>query len=128
MWYVVHLLFAPAVSEAGKPVLCETSQVLIEAANAFAACDRGEAWGREHQKESTMRLVGVEHVHVLDQAPGDGVEVGGMFIDIDDPWGRRNELIPPRDQLSAVKWERDVPISDFATPEQMARLHRIFDA
>src|SRR5215218_9627725 len=117
MWYVVHLMFAGPPDAEGKSVLCETSQVLIEAESALAACDRGEAWGREHEKQSGMRLLGIEYLHKMDEAPGDGVEVGGMYTEIDDPWGRRDELIPPRDKLIGVQWESDVPIGEWATPE-----------
>jgi hypothetical protein len=127
MWYVVHLLFAGEPQAEGKPVLCESCQVLFDAPTALAACDRGEAWGREYERGSPMKLLGIEWVHRLDEAPGDGVEVGGRFMDVDDPWGRRDELIPPREELKAVLWETDTPIGEMMSDEQIERLHRYFE-
>jgi len=128
VWYVVHLLFAGEPEGEDKRALCESCQVLFQAESALAACDRGEAWAREHERESQSKLLGIEWVHRLDQAPADGVEVGGRFQDIDDPWGRRDQLIPPREELKAVLWETDTPIGEMMSDEQLERLSRYLDA
>jgi len=128
MWYVVHLLFAQDPEDGSCTVLCETSQVLFDAASAEAAYARGESWAREHEQDSDFRFVGIEHIQSIVEELGDGCEVGGRFFEDDDVWQRQSELIPTMDEIPAIMFERnkDRPIGELMTDEQKRLAQRLF--
>lgn len=125
MWYVVHLLFA---QEGSHTVVCETSQRIFQAVDANAAYERGELWAREYEQESNFLFVGIEHIKRIDEELGDGCEVGGCFSEEENVWQRRSELIPPKQDLSAIMWERDMdtPVADIMTDNQKRLMRQIF--
>jgi hypothetical protein len=127
MWYVVHLLFAQDADPGSRNSICETCQVLFEAAEAEAAYAKGQQWAAEHARDSRFRLVGIEHIKSLDEEPGDGCEVGGSFFEKEDVWQRVSELIPSKDELSIIKWERNpnTPIGELMTDPQKEALKEL---
>ena len=127
-WYVVDLLFARVPEQPGSTMFCESSSVLFEAANGDSAYDRALQWADHHTAHSDFAFVGVRHIHSLDQSPGDGVEVGGRFFEDVDPWGRRDELIPPRHEIPIIVFEANTttPVGDLLDEDSEAKIQRFF--
>ena len=127
-WYVADLLFAQATEETCATVLCESSQVLLEALNADHAYVKAMEWARRHEEDSSMKLVGVRHLHSLTEPPGDGCEVGGGFFEEPGIWERRDELIPPKDEIPVLVLERNpnTPVGELIDDETKAKLHKLF--
>ncbi len=132
MWYVVHMLFAQKSAPNSETFACETSQVLFKAPPKYRRSQpyaRGEEWARQHERDNCFLFVGIEHIKRLDGEPGDSCEVGGSFSEQPDVWLRRSELIPAKEDLSAIKLERnlDTPIGDLMSEEQKRLLRRIME-
>lgn len=126
-WYIVDLLFAQPSDDSTQPVVCESCQVLFEAATAEAAYDKALDWARQHIEDSAFRLVGVRHVHSLDSAPCDGCEVGGRFFEEAGVWQRVAEFVPAKEDIPIIKMEHnpDTPVGELVANETMAMLRKI---
>lgn len=127
-WYVVYLLFAQPENINEANVMCETCQILFSAHSALAAYDKGVSWATEYIEEGEFQFVGVEHIQSLNEAPADGVEVGGSFYESEDVWQRKSELIPEKNAIPAIMWEQnsDVPVGELMTEKQIRVVKRIF--
>jgi len=126
-WYIVELLFAERPANGDDTVLSETCSVLFHADSAMAAYDRGLDWADEHVRDSRLCLVGVIHIHSLNEAPGDGVEIAGSFSERKSPWDRLEEIVPPREQIPVVLLEAnlDRPIGDLVDDDTLAAMRRV---
>jgi hypothetical protein len=110
VWYLATVLFAQPPRPTAHPVLCETSQVLVEADSAGAAYDKAWAWGqRRREQVSGFDLVGIQQLKRMlrDGPPQDGDEIDGRVYEADEVWSRVDELIPPREKLAAVFLEQN---------------------
>jgi hypothetical protein len=132
MWYVAELLFARPKQEDEANVACESSLVLLEAPTALEAYEKALRWAEEHENGEgrvfNFKFVGVQHLHSLDEEqPGDGSEIGGGFFESEDVWERRDELIPPRDEIPVIRFEAhpDSPIQDLLSEEHQTRIRRV---
>ncbi len=129
MWYVAGMIFAQPPKAGQEKFVCESSDVLFEAANADAAYEKALAWAGDHEKRSIwgLRFVGVYYLRSLDKArPGDGTELGGRLYDEEKVWARRDELIPPKHQLKAIVWERsNRPLKELLDDDQLRRLRTL---
>lgn len=129
-WYVVYLLFAQKPKKGKRAVKCKSCQVLIEAPSALVAYDKGIVWAQSHVEDSNFHLLGIEHIHSLDdEQPGDGTEIGGSFFNKKDVWKRKDKLIPEKSKIRAIVWEQnmDVPISELMTEKQKQNIREIFE-
>ena len=127
-WYVVDLLFARTPERPSSTVFCESCLVLFEAPGALNAYDRALEWAARHTEGTDFKLVGITHIHSLNEPPGDGIEVGGRFFEDQDPWGRRNELIPPLEEIPVVLFEANpnTPIGKLLDEDTNAKVRRFF--
>jgi hypothetical protein len=127
MWYVVDLLFAQEQRPDRSTVTCEMCNVLFDAPSALDACRKAIPWAEDHSQDTLFSLVGIQNVRSLDEAPGDGVEIGGSFFDEADPWGRKDELIPDLSKMGTIMFESnpDKPIGEMMTEETKKRLRDI---
>ena len=102
-------------------------QVLFEAPSASDAYDKGSAWAAQHAAGNTFQFVGIEHINELLDAPGDGIEVDGEFVEISNVWQRRDELTPAKADLRAIMLERNAekPVGELKTEEQKRKAKRI---
>lgn len=127
-WYLAQLLFAEPTEDLQASVLCESSYVLFRAETATLAYDKAMEWGHRHEDESAFAFLGVRHMNSLDEPPGDGVELGGGFFEEVAVWLRRDEWIPPREEIPVIVLEQnpDTPIGELADDDTKARLRRLF--
>jgi len=74
-------------------------------------------------------LSGFEQIHSLDDdAPIDGTEIGSGFFDAEDVWERKDELIPQKDKIAAIMWDR-TPMCQFGeltTAKQKRDIREMF--
>ena len=128
MWYVADLLFAQRPTE-GRPFVCETCLVLLNAESARKAYDKAMQWGEDHvQGETGFEFVGIQHLYSLEEErPADGSEIGGHFFESEDIWEKRVELIPEIDDIPIIRFEDNpkTPIGELVS-EETKRLGRRF--
>ena len=129
MWYVVDMLFAQRTKGKRVRVKCEVCNVLFEAPSALDACRKAMLWADEHSRDAGFYLVGIQHVRALDEeCPGDGTEIGGHFFDEDDPWGRKDQIIPDLNEIPTVKFEANpnTPIKDLVSQSKIEKIKQVF--
>ena len=132
MWYLASILFAQPPKATAHPVLCETSQVLLEADSAGAAYDKARAWGeRRRERIAGFDLVGIQQLKPMlrDGPPQDGDEIDGRVYESDDLWSRVGELIPPREKLAAVFLEQNpgAQLGDVLSQDERSLVLRILE-
>jgi hypothetical protein len=128
MWYIVFLVFAQEPKERQSRVKCESCNVLFEAESALEVYDKATIWAKEYERENNFKFFGVEHIkEVGSEQPTDGTELSGMFYDEENVWERRDELIPKKDEISAIVWEQNqnTPIGELMTEEQKQNLKEV---
>jgi hypothetical protein len=128
MWYVVDIIFAQKTETDEGKTVCESCCVLFEAPSALAACQKAMPWAENHTTDSDLHLLGIQHVRDLLEKPEDGSEIGGVFFEEVDPWGRRDELIPDLGQTSIIKFEenRNTPIGRLMSEGQIDLFKKVF--
>jgi hypothetical protein len=128
VWYLAEILFAEPPRPGRAEDQGEASDVVLRAADAAEAYRRAVAWGlaRAAEPPAAMRLLRVSHLTSIGEELGDGTEIGGRFFRDRSVWDQIGELIPPPDQLEAVRWEqgRDRPLGELLSPERVAQLRR----
>src|SRR5436305_207092 len=104
MWYFAEILFAQPKRRGRRMYLCESCNVLFNAATATAAYRKAVAWGKAYtaDKDSGMKLLGVFRMASIGDSMGDGIEVCGRFFHKRDVWTKRADLIPDFSELRAV--------------------------
>ena len=125
MWYVVEIIFAEKPTEPQESTICESCDVLFEAASTLEACDKAKIWADEHIIDSKLHFLGISRAWDLEEKrPDDGSEIAGEFYEENDPWGRKDELIPHMSELDAIKWEQaaDIPVKDIFPEDELARV------
>jgi hypothetical protein len=130
VWYLAELLLAEPPQADRAEYQCESCNVLFQAVDAEAAYRRAVAWGRAYAAEppACMRLLGVSRLTTVGEELGDGTEVCGQSFQASSVWERVGELVPPPEQLQAIRWERgrDTPLGELLSPEQVAQLRRVW--
>jgi hypothetical protein len=130
VWYLAELLFAEPPRPDQAEYQCESCDVLLQAGTAVEAYDRAIAWGESYaaRPPSVLHLLGVSHLSTVGEELGDGTEIAGRFFREPAVWDRLDELIPPRNQLVAIQWERgaDTPVGELLSPDQVAQLRRVW--
>jgi hypothetical protein len=55
-----------------------------------------------------------------DDQPGDGSEIGGRFYEALDIWQRVESLIPKKEEIPVIMWERhpNTPVGELMNPKQ----------
>jgi hypothetical protein len=132
VWYLASVLFAQPSSPTGHPILCETSQFLVEADNAATAYEKAIAWGeRRRAQVQGFDFVGVQQLKRLqgDGPPRDGDEIDGRVYESDDLWSRTSELIPPKEKLAALFLEENpgAQLSDVLSQDERSLVLRILE-
>lgn len=130
MWYLAEILMAEPKRSGRRMYLCESCNVLFQAASAAEALRKANAWGRAYQDESPggLRFLGVAHLSDVGEELGEGVDICGRFFLKNDVWGRTRNLIPPARELKAVRIERnsDTPLGEMMTEHQRRLLRRSY--
>lgn len=129
MWYIAFLVFAQQPENSQSQVKCESCNVLFEAESALEVYDKALAWAKDYETENLFRFFGVEHIkEVGSERPTDGTELSGHFYDEENAWERRDELIPKKEEISAIIWEQnqDTPIGELMTEKQKQNLKEVF--
>jgi len=128
VWYLAEILLAETPHVDRDEYQCEACEVLLLASNAAEAYNKAVAWGEAYAAEppAAMRLLGVSHLTTVGEELGDGTEVCGRFFEESAVWDRVAELVPPSDQLAALKWEKasDLPLVAMLGSEAVVRLNR----
>jgi hypothetical protein len=128
VWYLAELLFAEPPRPGRADDQCESCNVVFQAPDAAQAYRKAVAWGLSYAADppSRMRLLGVSHLTTVGEELGDGTEIGGRSFQAAQVWERVSELVPPPEQLKAIRWEqaRDTPLGELLGPDQVAQLRR----
>jgi hypothetical protein len=128
MWYLAEVLLAEPKRRDRRIYLCESCNVLFQAAVAKEAYRKAVSWGRAYESESSsgVRFLGVAHLSTIGEELGDGVDICGRFFQKRDVWARKPELIPAQSQLAAIRWERnrDTPVGELLSPRQVQLIRR----
>lgn len=123
-------MFAETDTEDGINFSCETCNILLNAPNGEDALKAAQEWAMEYEAENAYRFVGVEELQWLsDERPGHGDELAGMSYQEADVWNRREELIPEKSNLSAIRLEysdRDIPIRELLPDNKIKQLQKYF--
>jgi hypothetical protein len=123
MWYLAEIVFAQPQSENRCMYLCESCNVLLQATSAEESYRKALDWGHNYIADSSekMTLLGIANLTQIGDAIGDGVEVCGCYFKKLDIWNRKDELIPSKEQLKAIRWkaESSTPIQEMIDPYQL---------
>jgi hypothetical protein len=123
MWYVAVVMMAQPKARGRRRYLCETCNVLLSARGAAAAYRKAIAWGTRYESESIygLKLLGITVLHEIGEEIGDGVDISGRFFQKMDVWSRRREIVPPPEQLQAIRiaQNRNTPLGELLTPHQL---------
>ncbi len=59
----------------------------------------------------------------------DGTEISGEFSRKKDVWKRKDELIPDKFKIGAIKWEEnfDTPIGEMMSNKQQKTIKQVFE-
>ena len=129
MWYLNYLLFAATEPESKGEYVCETCNILLEAATAEDTYQAAELWGKEYESEN-LRFIGVEELnYIQEDQPGHGDEIAGSFFDEQDIWSRISKFVPPKNKLNAIRIEgsnANKPIGELIDDQMEKRLKRVF--
>ena len=130
MWYLAEILLAEPARAGSADSRCESCNVVFSAATAVDAHGKAVVWGTAYAAAAaaTMHLLGVTHLTSIGDELGDGVEICGRYFDESDPWTRIGELVPPPDQLEAIRWEvaGDTPLNDLLSLDRLGKIKRRF--
>ncbi len=128
MWYLAEILLAEPPQPDLAEYQCESCNVVFQAASAAEAFQKAVAWGQAYAAEppAVLQLLGVSHLTTVGVELGDGIEICGRYFQAPSVWERTSELIPPPDQLKAIRWERsqDTPIGELFTTQQIDQIQR----
>jgi hypothetical protein len=123
MWYVAVVMMAQPKKRGRRRYLCETCNVLLSATDAGEAYRKAVAWETNYESESIygLKLLGISGLHEIGESIGDGVDISGRFFSKLDVWKRRGKIIPPPEQLQAIRIAQnmDTPIGELLTPHQI---------
>ena len=131
MWYLASLLFARPPRPDENTVLCETSQVLLEADGALEAYAKARAWGARRCVETApgFDFIGIQQLKALarEGPPQDGDEIDGRVFESEDLWHRLGDLIPSREEMVAVYLEQtpNGKLEDVLSHEEKRVVRRI---
>lgn len=104
MWYIAVIYMAQPEKPGRRRYTCESSNVLISSDNPSEAYDKANAWGKRHEEKNIfgLQFLGVTLLHEIGDEIGDGVDISGVLFTKLDVWKRRNEIVPAREELSAI--------------------------
>lgn len=129
MWYLAELLFAEPRQADRSVYQCESCNVVLSADNAAGAYEKALGWAQRYAAEprSIMQLLGVAHLTTIGPELADGMEICGRFFDAPNVWDRQADLVPSRDSLKAIVWEkaRNTPVGELLRPGDVATLKRV---
>ena len=128
MWYIAVIVLAEPEKMGRKCYSCESCNVLIEATSALHAYEKSTAWAMNAASKHLYgyALFGIQGLWQIGDVIGDGVDISGRFYEKNEAWKRKDELIPNRDSLSAIRFEgsMDEKLADVITPYQQRILTR----
>lgn len=128
MWYIAVVMMAQPKGRGRRRFLCETCNVLFKASNAEDAYRKAVAWGKDYELESIygLRLLGISTLCEIGDTIGDGLDISGRLFQKLDVWDRRARIIPPPEQLQALRiaQNRDTPLGELMTPHQIRLLRQ----
>ena len=128
MWYIAVIVLTEPEKMGRKRYSCESCNVLIEATSAIHAYEKSTAWGIDAASKHVYgySLFGIQGLWQIGGVIGDGVDISGRFYEKLEVWKRKDELIPDRDSLSAIRIEgsMDEKLGDIITPYQQRILTR----
>ena len=75
------------------------------------------AWGAAHEADSALKALGVSHLTTIGETLGEGIDICGRFFHKRDVWDHKDKLIPPPEELKAIRWEwsMDRPLGELLT-------------
>jgi len=70
--------------------------------------------------------LGVSDLTTVGEEIGDGIEICGHYFRKLDVWQRKDQLIPPPEELKAMQWEgnQDTPIEEMLDSSQISLLKK----
>jgi hypothetical protein len=123
MWYVAVVMMAQPNQPGRRRYLCETCNVLLQAADAAAAYRKAIEWGSRYETDSLygLKLLGITVLHEIGEEIGDGVDISGRFFQKLDVWDRRERIVPPPEELQAIRIAQnmDTPLGELLTAHQL---------
>jgi hypothetical protein len=123
MWYVAVVMMAQPKQRGRRRYLCETCNVLLSAVDAVEAYRKAIVWGVRYESDSLygLKLLGITVLHEIGDEIGDGVDISGRVFQKLDVWDRRARLVPPPEELQAIRIARnmDTPLGELLTAHQL---------